>query len=113
MEAKDRDTLRGRELPGEGGDLKEQSLPVDTTHVRVTGGGDINLKDEGLHIELRGKPKEVRMVRLRALIEIHGTLADPEVGVEPGHLRNFQMTSSRCPDHPRPRGHRPPRLRQR
>jgi uncharacterized protein involved in outer membrane biogenesis len=70
----------------EGGDLKAQSLLVDTTHVLVTGGGNINLKDEGLHIELRGKPKEVRMVRLRAPIEIHGTLAHPDIGVEPGHL---------------------------
>jgi hypothetical protein len=70
----------------EDGDLKAQSLLVDTTHVLVTGGGDINLKDEGLHIELRGKPKEVRMVRLRAPIEIHGTLAHPDIGVEPGHV---------------------------
>jgi len=71
---------------GEDGDLKAQSLLVDTTHVLVTGGGDINLKDEGLHIELRGKPKEMRLVRLRAPIEIHGTLAHPDIGVEPGHV---------------------------
>ncbi len=68
------------------GDLKTNTLLVDTTHVLVTGRGDINLKDEGLHIELRGKPKEMRMVRLRAPIEIHGTLAHPEIGLEPGHV---------------------------
>ena len=70
----------------EDGDLKANTLLVDTTHVLVTGGGDINLKDEGLHIELRGKPKEIRTVRLRAPIEIHGTLAHPDIGLEPGHL---------------------------
>jgi AsmA family protein len=70
----------------EDGDLKAQSLLMDTTHVLVTGGGDINLKDEGLHIELRGKPKEIRMVRVRTPIEIHGTLAHPDIGVEPGHV---------------------------
>jgi uncharacterized protein involved in outer membrane biogenesis len=70
----------------DGGDLKANALLVDTTHVLVTGSGDINLKDEGLHIELRGKPKEVRMVRLRAPIEIHGTLAHPDIGLEPGHV---------------------------
>jgi uncharacterized protein involved in outer membrane biogenesis len=68
------------------GDLKANALLVDTTHVLVTGSGDINLKDEGLHIELRGKPKEMRTVRLRAPIEIHGTLAHPDIGLEPGHV---------------------------
>ena len=68
------------------GDLKANALLVDTTHVLVTGSGDINLKDEGLHVELRGKPKEVRTVRLRAPIEIHGTLAHPDIGLEPGHV---------------------------
>jgi uncharacterized protein involved in outer membrane biogenesis len=70
----------------EQGDLKSSIFVVDTTHVLVTGGGDINLKDEGLHLTLRGKPKEVRLVRVRAPIEIHGTLAHPDVGLEPGHV---------------------------
>ena len=68
------------------GDLKANALLLDTTHVLVTGGGDINLKDEGLHIDLRGKPKEMRVVRLRAPIEIRGTLAHPDIGLEPGHV---------------------------
>jgi len=68
------------------GDLKANALVVDTTHVLVTGGGDVNFGNEALHLSLRGKPKEVRLVRLRAPIEIGGTLAHPKVGLEPGHV---------------------------
>jgi uncharacterized protein involved in outer membrane biogenesis len=68
------------------GDLKANSLLFDTTHVLVTGGGHINLQDEALAVSLRGKPKEVRVVRLRSPIEVKGTLAHPSVGLEPGHL---------------------------
>jgi hypothetical protein len=68
------------------GDLQAKTLLFDTTHVLVTGQGHVNLKDEALNIELRGKPKEIRFVRIRAPIEIHGTLAHPEIGVKPGPL---------------------------
>ena len=68
------------------GDLKANSLLVDTSHVRVTGKGHINLKDEALNVELQGKPKEIRLVRIRAPIEIHGTLAHPDVGLKAGPL---------------------------
>jgi AsmA family protein len=68
------------------GDLKANSLLFDTTHVLVTGGGHINLSDEALDVSLQGKPKEIRVVRLRSPIEVKGTLAHPSVGLEPGHL---------------------------
>jgi uncharacterized protein involved in outer membrane biogenesis len=70
----------------ENGDLKANSLLFDTTHVLVTGGGHINLQDEALAVSLQGKPKEIRVVRLRSPIEVKGTLAHPSVGIEPGHL---------------------------
>jgi uncharacterized protein involved in outer membrane biogenesis len=70
----------------ENGDLKANSLLFDTTHVLVTGGGHINLQDEALAVSLQGKPKEIRVVRLRSPIEVKGTLAHPSVGLEPGHL---------------------------
>ncbi len=68
------------------GDLKANTLLVDTTHVLVTGGGDINLQNEALNLSLRGQPKEVRVVRLRSPIKIQGTLAHPDIGLEPGHV---------------------------
>ena len=68
------------------GDLKANGLLFDTSHVLVTGAGHINLQDEALGMSLQGKPKEIRVVRLRAPIEIKGTLAHPSVGLEPGHL---------------------------
>ena len=68
------------------GDLKANSVLFDTTHVLVTGGGHINLKDEALAVWLQGKPKEIRLIRLRSPIEVKGTLAHPAMGLEPGHL---------------------------
>jgi uncharacterized protein involved in outer membrane biogenesis len=70
----------------EEGDLKANSLLIDTTHVLVTGSGHVNLKDEAIKVELRGKPKQIRFVRLKTPIEVGGTLAHPSIGVEPGHL---------------------------
>lgn len=66
------------------GDLKATTLLVDTTHVLVTGGGDVNLQNEALNLSLRGRPKGVRLVRLRSPIKIHGTLSHPDIGLEPG-----------------------------
>ena len=67
------------------GDLTN-SLVMDTTHVLVTGSGAINLQDEGLDISLTGKPKEIRVVRIRTPIRVRGTLAHPTVGVDAGKL---------------------------
>jgi uncharacterized protein involved in outer membrane biogenesis len=68
------------------GDLKANSLLVDTTQVLVTGDGDINLRNEVLNLSLRGRPKEVHLLRLRSPIKIHGTLAHPDIGLEPGSV---------------------------
>jgi uncharacterized protein involved in outer membrane biogenesis len=66
----------------QGGILTANSLLLDTTHVLVTGSGNINLQDEGLDLYLRGKPKEIRVLRIRTPIRIRGTLAHPTVGVD-------------------------------
>jgi len=58
---------------------------VDTTHVLVTGGGNVNLRDEALNLSLRGQPKEVRLVRLRSPVKVSGTLAHPDIGLQPGN----------------------------
>jgi len=69
-----------------GGDLKATTLVIDTTHVLVTGQGDINLGTEALNLSLRGQPKEARMLRLRTPITLRGSLMQPKIGVQPGKL---------------------------
>jgi len=69
-----------------GGELTATTLIIDTTHVLVTGQGDVNLKTEALDLSLRGQPKEARMLRLRTPITLRGSLLEPKVGVHPGKL---------------------------
>jgi AsmA family protein len=69
-----------------GGDLKATALLIDTTHVLVTGRGDINLSTEALDLSLRGQPKEARVLRLRTPITLRGSLSEPKIGVQPGKL---------------------------
>jgi uncharacterized protein involved in outer membrane biogenesis len=68
------------------GDLKANALLIDTTHVLVTGGGDVNLRNETLNLSLRGQPKELRLVRLRSPIRISGTLLHPDIGLDPSKV---------------------------
>jgi uncharacterized protein involved in outer membrane biogenesis len=70
----------------EEGDLKANTLVLDTSHVLVTGSGDINLKDEELDLSLRGQPKEIRLLRLRSPILVRGTLAHPDIGLKAGDV---------------------------
>jgi uncharacterized protein involved in outer membrane biogenesis len=68
------------------GDLKVATLLIDTTNMLVTGQGDINLQTEALDLSLQGKPKKVRVLRLRTPILVRGTLLQPKVGVQPAKL---------------------------
>ena len=65
------------------GVLQTRHLVVDTEVTRADGEGYVNLKDESLHLTLRGTPKEARLVRLLVPIRIGGTLLSPDVGVKP------------------------------
>jgi uncharacterized protein involved in outer membrane biogenesis len=65
------------------GDAQAERIVFDTDPVLITGGGDINLKTEALNIEVSGRPKKIRLLRLRAPIDIGGTLSRPRVGVKP------------------------------
>jgi len=64
------------------GDLKATAFVVDTTHVLITGGGHVDLKSEDIDLSLRGEPKEVRLLRLRAPIDLRGTLLHPRIGLD-------------------------------
>jgi hypothetical protein len=68
------------------GDLRATTLLIDTTNVLVTGKGHIDLKTEAIDLSLQGNPKQVRVLRLRTPILLHGTLSQPKIGVHPGKL---------------------------
>jgi uncharacterized protein involved in outer membrane biogenesis len=59
---------------------------MDTQHLRITGKGDINLRDETLNLQINGQPKRVRLLAIRSPVVVHGTLRKPVIGLEAGHL---------------------------
>jgi uncharacterized protein involved in outer membrane biogenesis len=65
------------------GVLGVNTLVLDTTDVLITGKGDANLGTERLDLSIQGKPKKLRLVRLRTPITVHGTLEKPSIGVSP------------------------------
>jgi uncharacterized protein involved in outer membrane biogenesis len=63
------------------GDAQAQQLVFDTENVIVTGDGRITLNDEKLDLNLKGEPKKPRFDRLRAPINVRGTLRHPSVSL--------------------------------
>jgi len=68
------------------GVLGAKTIVIDTTNVLITGGGDVNFGKETLDLQIQGKPKHLRLVRLRTPIMLGGSLAKPTVGVAPAKL---------------------------
>ncbi len=64
-----------------GGVFTARRLVLDTGVVLANGKGDIDLRDESLHLSLAGKPKQFRLVRIAAPITLGGDLAQPKFGV--------------------------------
>lgn len=67
-----------------GGVMTAQTVVLDTGVVVATGGGTITLDTEALNLKLEGEPKEPRLIRLMAPVEITGRLRSPKVGVDLG-----------------------------
>ena len=65
------------------GDFQVNQITLDTGVVLLNGTGDINLTNETLNLSLKGKPKQFRLVRLNAPINISGPLTSPKIGVNP------------------------------
>ena len=61
-----------------------QRLVLDTDPVRIEGEGSIRMDTETLDLLLRGEPKSMRVLRLKAPLKVQGTLAHPSVGIEQG-----------------------------
>jgi uncharacterized protein involved in outer membrane biogenesis len=66
--------------------LQATTFILDTTNVLVTGQGNIDLKNEALDLSLRGRPKKLRILRLRTPIVVRGTLMQPKIGLQAGKL---------------------------
>jgi hypothetical protein len=66
------------------GVMTSQGFVIDTDPVRVDGAGHLDLADETLSLELRGKPKSFQLVRLRAPITVSGAWSHPAIGLKPG-----------------------------
>jgi uncharacterized protein involved in outer membrane biogenesis len=66
------------------GILSSQSLIVDTDPVLITGEGQLDLDSEALDFALRGRPKSLRLFRLRAPVLVRGTLVHPDIQVQAG-----------------------------
>jgi len=68
------------------GTAHAQDLLFDTQNVLIEGEGQIHFASEKLDLTIQGQPKKLRLVRLRAPIEIQGELLKPSFKVKPGHL---------------------------
>jgi uncharacterized protein involved in outer membrane biogenesis len=68
------------------GVLSAKTFVLDTSNVLITGKGEANLGSERLDFSLQGRPKSVRLVRLRSPIKLDGTLLKPSIGISPAKL---------------------------
>ena len=64
--------------------MKAENVTFDTQNVLIKGKGDIKLGPEELNLEIQGKPKKIRLTRLRTPIEVKGHLMKPSIGVDVG-----------------------------
>jgi uncharacterized protein involved in outer membrane biogenesis len=56
----------------------------DTKTMLIHGRGHVSLRDETLDLQLRGEPKEPRLVRVAAPITVQGSWSRPQLGVQAG-----------------------------
>jgi uncharacterized protein involved in outer membrane biogenesis len=66
------------------GTLTSDSLVLDTDPVLITGEGTIQLDTQALDLQLKGHPKELRILRLSAPVAVQGTFTHPTFHLE-GH----------------------------
>jgi AsmA protein len=68
------------------GVMDARALVFDTDIVRIDGGGQIDLDEERLDLDIVPKSKKGSLVALRTPIRVRGSLADPEVDLDKGKL---------------------------
>jgi AsmA family protein len=70
----------------ESGTAHAKDIVLDTQKVLITGEGQIYLGPENLDLTIQGQPKKMRLVRVRAPVEIKGKLLKPSFRLETGHV---------------------------
>ena len=65
---------------------RAEPLKLATDSVTISGSGSFNFQSETIDLVLRGQPKKLAPLRLRAPIVVGGTFAKPAIGVKPGGL---------------------------
>lgn len=68
----------------ETGTAHAQEIVFDTQNVLITGRGQIALGPEKLDLTIQGQPKKLRLVRIRAPVEIRGELLKPSFELKAG-----------------------------
>jgi len=63
------------------GDARAGRLLIDTEPVLITGNGHVTLSDEKVDMNIAGKPKKIGLTRIRAPINLRGTLRNPSVSL--------------------------------
>jgi AsmA protein len=69
-----------------GGLMQANAFVVDTTVVRVDGGGVVNLKNEQMDLRLSPKPKDSSVASLNSPLFLQGTFSEPKVSPDVGKL---------------------------
>ena len=82
----------------QGGVFTTRRLVMDTEAVRIDGEGSIRMDTESLDLVLRGEPKSLRVLRLKAPLLIRGTLAHPELSIEKGDSKLLLVDRGRAKD---------------
>jgi uncharacterized protein involved in outer membrane biogenesis len=68
------------------GTFNAQHFIIDTEPVLISGSGGIQMKSEALDLTLHGKPKKLRLGRVRSPVYVRGSLAHPTFGIDRGHV---------------------------
>jgi uncharacterized protein involved in outer membrane biogenesis len=68
------------------GVFSSRSLVFDTDVMKVTGKGNIDMRDERIDMQFSGHPKKLTFFRLRAPISVSGPLNKPNVGIVSGAI---------------------------
>jgi hypothetical protein len=85
-------------LKAHDGTLTVQNLIADTDPVLITGDGQIHLDSEALDLGIRGDPKRLRLLRLRAPVLVQGTLAHPSIHIQKGDSKLVVVDPGKAKD---------------
>jgi len=66
--------------------MHTNAFVFDTTVVNIQGGGQINLKNEGMDLTLKPEPKDRSIASLNSPLYIRGTFSAPTVAPDAGKL---------------------------